>query len=283
VVEEKPKVKYKINYDIETKLDKNNWNNKIFSSKNSGQFKIIGVYSQNKYKAKNYICEFLDTKYQTIANCSNIKKGNIEDNYKPVLYNVGFYGDYKGSIYNHPFYKTWSYMLHRVFNAVYLSKYPQYKNITIDKRWYNFSNFISDVENIIGYNNLTKYKGIKFELDKDILLHNNKIYSLKTCCFVPNKLNSFFINKQNTNISGFEGVGLTQNIYYRARVNRDGKSIFIGHFLNPLDAYEEYHKQKFKVLEYYLNGEFRWVDEKIKLAMYKKLEMQYIETINNNI
>lgn len=276
-------IKYKVNYDIETKLDREKWNNKIFESKNCGQFKIIGVYSQNKYKAKSYICEFLDTKFQIVTMCNDIKRGNVKDHYKPLVYNTGFSGDYKGALEKHRFYKTWVYMFHRVYNSDYLNRFPQYKDVIIDEKWHNFSYFISDVESIIGFDELIKHKDIKFELDKDILQHNNKIYSLKTCCFVPNKLNSFFINKQNTNISGFEGVGLTQDKYYRARVNKDGKSIFIGHFTNPLNAYIEYHKQKLNVLEYYLNNEFKWIDDRIKESMYKKLAIQFEETLNNNI
>jgi hypothetical protein len=88
-------------------------------------------------------------------------------------------GKYKTSIKQKPtkMYSVWKSMLRR------------YKDCSVDSQWCNFQVFAKWHEK--NYNPETM-KG--WHLDKDILVKGNKIYSPKTCCFVPFQINSLFAN-----------------------------------------------------------------------------------------
>jgi len=281
--EELTQLEKDLNLKYATKNDKINWIGKIFDSNKCGKFKVIDVVKKNKDGSTNYLCKFINTNYLVIAHKSNILDGGITDRFFPIVYNVGVIGDIGNiNVKKYPYYKTWKYMLHRAYNDEYKNKYPTYNNVVVSEKWLNLKNFSKDVQNIIGYKEMIKYNyKYKFNLDKDILFHNNKIYDLQNCCLIPEKLNSFFINKQYTNTTGYEGVGL-HNGKYRARVNCDNKSIFLGHFTNPYDAYIEYNKNKKIILDYYLNNEFNFIDDFIKKRMYIKLQDQYEETLQSH-
>lgn len=77
-------------------------------------------------------------------------------------------------------YTLWKDMLARCYNPNVLKRYPTYIGCTVCKEWLLFSNFKKwfDENYIEGY-----------DLDKDIIIKGNKVYSPETCCFVPHKLN----------------------------------------------------------------------------------------------
>jgi hypothetical protein len=69
---------YKNNTDIVSDYDKKKYIGKIFSSNNYGDFKVTGVHSK-KGGRKYFICYFLDTGFERVANSSDILKGSIKD------------------------------------------------------------------------------------------------------------------------------------------------------------------------------------------------------------
>lgn len=270
-----------LNLKYVTNNDKKKWIGKIFKSNNYGEFKIIDAVKKNKDGSTYYLCEFTNTKYLIIAHKHNIVNGNVLDRYAPTIFNVGIIGDIiESDVKKHPYYKLWWLMLHRSYSENFKNKFPTYKDVIVSDTWLTFTKFIEDVPKIIGFKEMIKYNNkYIFNLDKDILIHNNKIYDLNNCCLIPEKLNSFFINKQITNITGYEGVGLNKG-KFRARISIDNKQRYIGQFTNPLDAYIEYHKNKELALKYYLNNEFNFIDNLIKERMYIKLQKQYEDTLN---
>jgi len=89
-------------------------------------------------------------------------------------------------------YKCWSHMLERCYSAKKQLKYPTYIGCTVCDKWLIFSNFKEWYD--------TNYKE-EFELDKDILVEGNKVYSPDTCCFVPKNINSLIHkNKKDTTL-----------------------------------------------------------------------------------
>ena len=81
-------------------------------------------------------------------------------------------------------YRTWYNMLYRCYSG----KYPTYKDVTVCDEWKTFSNFktwmmkqemkCSDISNR--------------QLDKDVLVPGNKVYSPETCHFVTREVNCMF-------------------------------------------------------------------------------------------
>lgn len=76
-----------------------------------------------------------------------------------------------------------------------------------------------------------------FELDKDILVKGNKVYSPETCCFVPKEVNSFFTRCNKAR--GEYPVGVVKsNNKFRARIGANRKSL--GTFNTPEEAFNAY-------------------------------------------
>jgi hypothetical protein len=84
-----------------------------------------------------------------------------------------------------------------------------------------------------------------FELDKDILIKGNKIYSPETCCFVPKEINLLF-TKSNS-IRGKYPIGVScrkKDGKFRAQCWVEGKQRFLGSFYTPEEAFQAYKEAK---------------------------------------
>lgn len=86
-------------------------------------------------------------------------------------------------------YTIWHSMIRRCYSEVYQKSKPTYKECKVSndwllhsnfKRWYD-SNYIED-----------------WQLDKDLLSGNMKLYSEETCCFLPSSLNSLIIKQKKS-------------------------------------------------------------------------------------
>ena len=84
------------------------------------------------------------------------------------------------------YYRTWKNMLERCYDSNLHLKHPTYIGCIVCEEWLTFSNFKAWME--------TQDFGGK-DLDKDILVKGNKIYSPETCIFVTNAINLLFIKR----------------------------------------------------------------------------------------
>lgn len=84
-----------------------------------------------------------------------------------------------------PFYQVWIAMLRRSYSEKYKITRPTYKDTSVCEEWHLFSNFKSWMET-------QEYKGN--QLDKDILIYGNQVYSPDTCVFVNRVVNTFIID-----------------------------------------------------------------------------------------
>lgn len=160
---------------------------KLFSSNNYGDFKII--YYKNY---DNVIVEFIDTGYVTATDMYNIKKGNLRDCLKPTKSGVGVVGyKYKTSSNGTslPHYNYWSGMLTRCYDEKFKDKYPTYKDCTCSDNFKQYTYFYEWCEQQKGFNTFDENGNI-FELDKDLLFKDNKLYSEYTCVFLPKEVNA---------------------------------------------------------------------------------------------
>jgi len=81
-----------------------------------------------------------------------------------------------------PYYQAWKNMLKRCYYTKYQERKPTYKGCSVSEEWWRFSNFRSWMEK-------QDWEGM--QLDKDLLLEGNKVYSAETCVFVTSMVNSF--------------------------------------------------------------------------------------------
>lgn len=88
-------------------------------------------------------------------------------------------------------YKLWSGMLERCqVGGFYQSTRPSYIGCQVHQDFIKFQEFAEWCNNQIGF-------GLKgWDLDKDILIQNNKVYGPDTCIFVPSQINKLLTHNR---------------------------------------------------------------------------------------
>lgn len=162
-------------------------------------------------------------------------------------------------------YKTWLNMLKRCYKQTENEK--TYLDCSVTEEWTTFSNFSKwfyDPKN--GYRE-------GYQLDKDILVKGNKIYSPDTCCFVPHELNMLLV-KRNAKRGKYPiGVGkLSKSKRYESRMSRKTCGTRrIGIFNTSEEAFYAYKRAKEKYVkevadDYYNKG---LITKRVHDALYR--------------
>lgn len=135
-----------------------------------------------------------------------------------------------------PYYKAWQNMLKRCYCDSYQAKQPTYVGCTVCDEWLSFSVFRAWMEK-------QDWRGK--ELDKDILVPGNRVYSPETCLFVTRQINSL--------LNVREPSPFPQGVYFdvssgkfRAEFTANGKKTYIGVFRTPREAGIAYKRAKAK-------------------------------------
>lgn len=165
------------------------------------------------------------------------------------------------------FYHVWHSMLERCYSDKSLEKRPTYKGCTVCNEWLILSNFKKWYDQ--------QYIEEGFELDKDILVPNNKVYSPETCRFVPKELNTFFTNRENERGDYSLGVTYRPNKsktspYYSGGAFGDGK-VYLGSFSTELEAHNAWRLAKASRAEY-LISKFSHLDVNVTERLKEILE-----------
>lgn len=165
-------------------------------------------------------------------------------------------------------YAYWHRMLERCYSEEYQSRMPTYKGCSVCEEWLLFSNFLEWFK--------MHYKE-GCELDKDLLVKGNKIYSPNTCCFVPQEINKLIIKNDKKRGDLPIGVSRLKNKYV-AHIFYDGKPHTIGVYTTIHDAFNKY---KFVKEERIKNIAKKYYEEgKIEKCVYDAL-MRYEVNIND--
>lgn len=134
-------------------------------------------------------------------------------------------------------YIAWDAMLQRCYDSKLHARHPSYKDCTVCEEWLNFQDFAKwfIANNIEG-----------FQLDKDLLIKGNKIYSPENCCFVPQEINLALIKPMNQReypLGVYKHYG---KFVTHIKVNK--VSTYKGIFLTIAEAAECYKREKEKQL-----------------------------------
>ena len=213
---------------------------------------------------QNVLIEFQDEhKHRALVDAGNLKKGTVKNPFRRTICGVGFYGvgDYKA---NTPEYDAWRSMIKRCYDEKTQQRQPTYKNCTVCDAWHNFQSFAE------WYTNQEHY-GKGYELDKDLLVDGNKVYSPLTCLLVPQEINKLF--SDNAKVRGKYPIGVIlekNKNRYLASMAVNGKSKKLGRFKTISEAAEAYQKAK---KEYVKQKALEWqdrVDERLFNALMAK-------------
>lgn len=208
---------------------------------------------------------FYDPVFTVKCELGNLRKGNVVNPYFPSFAGAGYMGVGEYSSKNKRVWSLWHNLIYRVYCEKRQEKQPTYKGVTVCKEWLNFQNFAAWCYSNDSFHSVDE-DGRPFYLDKDLLsLKGNKIYSPKTCCFVPQEINTLVINSGA--IRGELPVGVTKNSHgnkFAVRVNWGGKNrIFLGSFNTPEEAFEVYKETKMERLRFLVDKWKSKIDKRV--------------------
>lgn len=146
-------------------------------------------------------------------------------------------------------YNTWTGMLRRCTEECWI-KNPSYVGVTCSENFKSYSYFYEWCNKQIGFMSKDE-KGKSWNLDKDILVRRNKIYSEDTCVFVPQNVNCLLTRSEAKRGKYLIGVCWDkQHSKFRAYC-KDGKrrNINIGRHSTEQEAFLAYKMCKEDVIK----------------------------------
>lgn len=137
-----------------------------------------------------------------------------------------------------PYYSVWASMLERCYSDKLQDRCPTYKGCSVSNEWLTFTNFKSWMEK-------QDFDGL--ELDKDVLIKGNKVYSPETCMFVTGVVNTF--TKDNGVKRGEWLIGVSWNKQkekFQSKCSNPftKKNEHLGYFTCEKEAHEAWLKRK---------------------------------------
>jgi len=214
----------------------------------------------------NIVVQFNDG-YITGVTYQEFCQGMVRNPHDKTIHNVGCIGigSHLATLNSETTkkYRVWERMLQRCYDLKFQEKHPTYIGCTVCNEWHNYQKFGDWFDE-----NYYEVDKDKVDLDKDILIKNNKIYNPDTCVFVPENINSLF-TKTNAK-RGKYPIGATfhsKTGKYQSQCNINKKLKYLGLYNTPEEAFYVYKKFKEKEIKKLAN-EYK---EKIPQKLYDAL------------
>lgn len=130
--------------------------------------------------------------------------------------------------------QLWHNMYYRCYSKEYHERSPQYIGCSMCDEW------LDDKEAFFDWvrENYYTVGDEQIDLDKDILVKDNKIYGSDTAIFAPHSINTYFENLTR------EPIYLPKLEKYKMDIFIEGKSINIGYYNTAEEAKKNYIKHK---------------------------------------
>ena len=218
-------------------LKKAEYEGNVYPTKSYGDILVLEYINYRDVTVK-----FLNTGNVRKTATSEIRKGEIRDNEAFPVYKVGVMDIPNEVQRGKPVpkeYSIWNGVKQRCYNENIRDKLPSYRDVEMSDNFKLYSYFKEWCNNQIGFNE----EG--WQLDKDILSKDSKVYSEHTCCFVPPEINCAVTN--NKSVRGQFPQGVIHNCTktrYRARIQRSNKWESLGTYDTPEEAFYAYKPVK---------------------------------------
>ena len=233
----------------------------VFKSLNSGDFKVL------KYNdSYNVEIQFLKTGYETVARLGDIKNGNVRDPYSPSVHGVGITGTKYPITVNGvqtKEYDLWKGMLRRCYSDSLKKKNPTYIGCEVSDKFKSYEYFYEWCNRQIGFGNQN------WQLDKDLLIKGNKVYSESTCVFIPAEINLVLVKRTASRGEYLIGVcwHKKDNAFVAMVSKNKGKREYLGFFKTELEAFNAYKQAKEAHLKELAAKWKSQIDERAYLAL----------------
>lgn len=254
VKESKPRSKYDVGTVFETNL---------------GGKAIVVEYKNSS----EVLIRFVNTGYETWTRTrtTKIQTGTIRDWTIPTIFGVGYTdeGKYPAVVITEcgikktTAYTAWYSMLRRCYAEEYRHQYPTYKDCTVNPVWHYYQTFAE-------FYHTDPWRQDGWHLDKDLLVKGNREYGPDICVFAPAAINC--LANRSESRRGDSPIGVFYNIAkrkYIAHYRKGGKSVYIGRFDDPVEAFYA-TKEKKEALMKFIADEWRdKIDPRLYEALYK--------------
>lgn len=213
---------------------------KEFNTTKSGKCFVIGYKNRD-----NVLVAFYNPVCFVKTTLVLLRKGKVKNPLMPHVLGVGVIGIGKyDSRKDNKVYALWCNMLTRAYDHKLHIKQPSYKDVTVCKEWLDFQNF---AEWCYGqkFFNFKDDNDRSYQLDKDLLIKGNKVYSPETCCFVPHEINSLLPLRKS--LRGKYPIGVSyskQNRKFDMCLSHLGKKLSRSFHDTPEEAFQAYKKAK---------------------------------------
>lgn len=177
------------------------------------------------------------------------------------VYKTEIVGGATKNVWVCPFYLKWINMLERCYSRRQQIKNPTYIGCTVCPEWLYLSNFKAWMEQ-------QDWEGK--QLDKDILIRENKIYSPETCVFVDASVNLFLTER--TAARGDWPIGVNWHIKvkkFQANCGDvlTGKKLYLGLFETSEEAHQAWLECKLRQAHILASQQ---ADERVAKALIKR-------------
>lgn len=211
----------------------------VFQLNGGGSCTVVEYISWDKVRIRHDDAHALEVVVQS----SHLRRGEIKNPYHPSVYGVGFIGAGEHAASESRMltreYKIWIGMLQRSYDDKLHARHPSYIGVSVCAEWHNFQTFAEWMKSQPN----AYLKG--FEIDKDIIVRGNKVYSPDTCSFVPCQINTII------NDCGARRGNLPVGVVYRkrdkkyyAQMNIDGVMKHISSHETPDEAFSAYKEKR---------------------------------------
>ena len=138
------------------------------------------------------------------------------------------------------YYSTWQNTLMRAYCQKYHAQFPTYIGVTVCEEWHSFMAFRAWM--------MTQGWEGK-QLDKDIIVPGNKVYSPATCVFVSSQINSLLLDCAAARGKWPIGVSWDKHAEkFIAKIRENGRLRHLGLFTTPEAAHRAYNKEKVRIV-----------------------------------
>lgn len=175
---------------------------------------------------------------------SAIKKGEVKNPYHKSVYGIGYLGigefHTKTNGKSTKCYNIWKSILERCYDIKHREINITYIDSKMDKKWFNYQTFAKWF-----YSNYNENLMKDWDIDKDILIKGNKIYSENFCVLVPPQINTLFCKRQNDR--GQYPIGVCYHKQHKKFISQckiNDKRKTLGLFASPIEAFTAYKKAK---------------------------------------
>ena len=166
------------------------------SALTGGEYSVLGEYhgSNQHICMKHNVCghawQVLPSNFMHCqSRCPICAKG---DRYRRTVCGQGYIGEGEFASctsdgHRNDYYRVWESMIRRCYSRKVHVKQPTYEGCSVCDEWLNLQRFARWYTE-----NHYAVSGETMNLDKDILVEGNRIYSPETCIFVPRRINLAF-------------------------------------------------------------------------------------------